>query len=84
MDQNEIQRIVNPSYTTGKGCLAMLLAAGDPDAARLARVVDLSELSRGSAPQSDEAKEIAHLRKELRDYKDAVEVLKKAIGILGK
>ena len=58
MDQNEIQRIVNPSYTTGKGCLAMLLAAGDPDAARLARVVDLSELSRGSAPQSDEAKEI--------------------------
>ena len=34
--------------------------------------------------ESDEAKEIAHLRKELRDYKDAVEVLKKAIGILGK
>ena len=34
--------------------------------------------------ESDEAKEIAHLKKELRDYKDAVEVLKKAIGILGK
>lgn len=33
---------------------------------------------------SDEAKEIAHLKKELKDYKDAVEVLKKAIGILGK
>ena len=34
--------------------------------------------------ESDEAKEIAHLKNELRDYKDAVEVLKKAIGILGK
>ena len=34
--------------------------------------------------ESDDAKEIVHLKKELRDYKDAVEVLKKAIGILGK
>ena len=33
---------------------------------------------------SDEAKEIAHLQRELRDTKDALEVLKKAIGILGK
>ena len=33
---------------------------------------------------SDEAKEIAHLRRELRDTQDALDVLKKAIGILGK
>ena len=33
---------------------------------------------------SDEAKEIARLQRELRDTKDALEVLKKAIGILGK
>ena len=33
---------------------------------------------------SDEAKEIARLQRELRDIKDALEVLKKAIGILGK
>lgn len=33
---------------------------------------------------SDEAKEIARLQPELRDAKDALEVLKKAIGILGK
>lgn len=33
---------------------------------------------------SDEAKENARLRKELRDTKDALEVLKKAIGILGE
>ncbi len=33
---------------------------------------------------SDEAKEIAKLRKELKDTKDALEILKKAIGILGK
>lgn len=33
---------------------------------------------------SDEQKEIARLKKELRDTQDALEVLKKAIGILGK
>ena len=33
---------------------------------------------------SDEAKEIAHLKRELRDAEDALDVLKKAIGILGK
>lgn len=34
--------------------------------------------------KSDEAKEIAKLRKELRDTQDALDILKKAIGILGK
>ena len=34
--------------------------------------------------ESDEAKEIARLKKELRDTQDALEILKKAIGILGK
>ena len=33
---------------------------------------------------SDEAKEIARLKRELRDATDALDVLKKAIGILGK
>lgn len=33
---------------------------------------------------SDEAKEIARLQRELRDTKDALEILKKAIRILGK
>ena len=33
---------------------------------------------------SDEAKELARVQRELRDTKDALEVLKKAIGILGK
>ena len=32
---------------------------------------------------SEEAKEMARLQRELRDTKDALEVLKKAIGILG-
>lgn len=32
---------------------------------------------------SDEQKEIARLQRELRDTKDALDVLKKAIGILG-
>lgn len=41
--------------------------------------------SRGSGNfSSDEAKEIARLRKELKHTQDALEVLKKAIGILGK
>ena len=33
---------------------------------------------------SDEAKENARLRKELKDTKDALEILKKALSILGK
>lgn len=33
---------------------------------------------------SDEAKEIAQLKRELRDTKDALDILKKAISILGK
>lgn len=41
--------------------------------------------SRGSGHlSSDEAKEIARLKKELKDTQDALDVLKKAIGILGK
>jgi len=32
---------------------------------------------------SEEAKEIARLKRELRDKEDALEILKKAIGILG-
>lgn len=40
--------------------------------------------TRGSGNySSDEAKEIARLQRELRDTKDALEVLKKAISILG-
>lgn len=46
---------------------------------------DNKVVSRGSGNySSDEAKEIAKLKKELKDTKDALEVLKKAIGILGK
>ncbi|MEE8827339.1 MAG: transposase [Eubacteriales bacterium] len=42
-------------------------------------------VTRGSGNYaSDEAKEIARLRRQLRDAEDALEVLKKAIGILGK
>ena len=46
---------------------------------------DESKVFRGSGNySSDDAKEIAQLQRELRDTKDALEVLKKAIGILGK
>ena len=34
--------------------------------------------------ESDEAKEIARLKRELRDAQDALDVLKKSISILGK
>lgn len=34
--------------------------------------------------ESDEAKEIVHLKKELRDTQDSLDILKKAIGILEK
>ena len=53
--------------------------------------VKASRENEGSVPTrgsgnyaSDEAKEIARLQRELRDTKDALEILKKTIGILGK
>lgn len=53
--------------------------------------VKASKENEGSVPTrgsgnyaSDDAKEIARLQRELRDTKDALEILKKAIGILGK
>lgn len=47
---------------------------------------DNGEISyRGSGNySSDEQKEIARLKRELRDTQDALDVLKKAISILGK
>lgn len=52
--------------------------------------VKKSRINNGDVPtrgsgnyQSDEAKETARLRKELRDAQDALEILKKAISILG-
>ena len=52
---------------------------------RAAKEHEGSVPTRGSGNYaSDEAKEIARLQRELRDTKDALEILKKAIGILGK
>ena len=46
---------------------------------------DGTVVSRGSGNySSDEAKENVRLRRQLRDAEDALEVLKKAISILGK
>ena len=45
--------------------------------------IGLSTLSRWHYA-TDEQKEIAHLKRELRDTQDALDVLKKAISILGK
>ena len=52
---------------------------------KLAKEHEGSIPTRGSGNYaSDEAKKIVRLQRELRDTKDALEVLKKAIGILGK
>lgn len=53
--------------------------------AKAARENDGEVATRGSGNyESDEAKENARLRRELRDTQDALDILKKAIGILGK
>ena len=51
----------------------------------------LYDLNDGNVPtrgrgnyESEEAKELARLRKELRDTQDALDILKKAISILGR
>ncbi len=59
MDTKELQQAVNPSYTTGKGCLAMLMSTGDPDAAELVKYIDLSELQKkGNGAESEIAQKI--------------------------
>jgi len=57
----------------------------------LSRWKTLYENNEGNIPtrgrgnyESDTAKENARLKKELRDAQDALDILKKAIGILGK
>jgi len=58
LDKNELQQKVNPSYITGKGCLAMLMATGEPDAVALAKTVDFSEIMNGPASQSESSRDI--------------------------
>jgi len=59
MNQQELLKSVNPSYTTGKGCLAMLFGTGDPDAAELVKTIDLSELQKNnSTPDNQTRKDI--------------------------
>ena len=48
MDTKELQKIVNPIYTTAKGTVLMLNVAGDPDAQKLVPHLDLSEVTGGS------------------------------------
>ena len=48
MNEQEIMKAVNPSYTTGKGCLMLLMAAGEPDAVKLGANIDISELMRNT------------------------------------
>ena len=72
------------------GCAkcAKNLGIGKSTLSTWGKIYDTNEgavLTRGRGNyESDEAKEIARLRKELRDTQDALDILKKAIGILGK
>ena len=63
MNDQELLKNVNPSYTTGKGCLVMLAGTGDPDAIELSGIIDLSEL-----PQNDPMPENQTARDVVRSY----------------
>jgi hypothetical protein len=63
MNDQELLKNVNPSYTTGKGCLVMLAGTGDPDAIELSGIIDLSEL-----PQNDPMPENQTTRDIVRSY----------------
>ena len=56
MNDQELLKTVNPSYYTAKGCLALLMQTGEPDAIKLGGKIDLSELSktRSAAPSETE------------------------------
>ena len=63
MNDQELLKNVNPSYTTGKGCLVMLAGTGDPDAIELSGIIDLSEL-----PKNDPMPENQTARNIVRSY----------------
>ena len=71
MDKREAARNLGVPYDTLYGWYKKDRKAANPDA--------YDE----SGCQTEEEKEILRLRRELRDAKDALEILKKAIGILG-
>lgn len=82
------QDAVNYYYSSGKTLeqVADELKIGK---STLSKWVNSAKNNDGSVPHrgsgnnsSDEAMEIARLNKELRDTKDALEILKKAMGIL--
>ena len=53
MEQKELQKIVNPIYTTAKGTIITLAAGGDQNAIALCPYLELEELSgRAPAPES--------------------------------
>jgi len=54
MNDQELLKTVNPSYSTAKGCLALLMQTGEPDAIKLGGEIDLSELSKTSSAPPDE------------------------------
>ncbi len=58
MDIKELEQLVNPSYTTGKGCLGLLSATGDPDAINLSKLIDLSVPDKDPMPDSELRREI--------------------------
>src|SRR5699024_3468132 len=84
---NAVQYAKEHKNLSRKEC-AMNLGIGESTLARWLREARQSDNGsiemRGTGKfESHEAKEIARLKRELRDTKDALEILKKAIGILG-
>ena len=69
--------------------LLLILASAKSTLSRWLKEARESDDGKINAPgsgnyQSDEAREIARLKRELRDTKDALAILKKALGILEK
>ena len=69
--------------------LPLILASAKAHCPRWLKEARESDDGKINAPgsgnyQSDEAREIARLKRELRDTKDALAILKKALGILEK
>lgn len=50
--KHELQKAANPSYITAKGCLGLMAAAGNKQAARFYSAIDSSELSKMTSPSS--------------------------------
>ena len=54
MNDQELRKMINPSYSTGKGCLLLQMGSGDPVILKIGEMIDISEIrGKSNAMEAD-------------------------------